>query len=107
MDFKEYQERAKDTAIYKDKIIYPALELSSEAGEVCGKVKNWLRGDYKSDVVFKLDIIKEIGDCLWDLAMIANDLDICLNGAAEYNLAKLQLRKEKGLIQGSGDNREV
>ena len=44
MDFNEYQNKAKQFAIYKfqDKVTYPALGLASEAGEVCGKIKKVL-----------------------------------------------------------------
>lgn len=47
MDFKKYQKRALTTALYpkKYKIIYPALGLGNEAGEVLGKIKKWLRDE--------------------------------------------------------------
>jgi hypothetical protein len=42
MQFDAYQQAARRTAIYEDrhKVIYPALGLASEAGEVAGKVHN-------------------------------------------------------------------
>ena len=41
MSFEEYQVEADKTAIYPDehKIVYPALGLAGEAGEVANKVK--------------------------------------------------------------------
>jgi len=43
MTFNEYQNEAAQTAVYSDnsKIIYPALGLSNEAGEVLGKIKKY------------------------------------------------------------------
>ena len=45
MEFNDYQNQAKNTAIYpKDKaVVYPALGLAGEAGEVANKVKKVLR----------------------------------------------------------------
>ena len=45
MNLDDYQEQAKATAIYDKKhaIIYPALGLAGEAGEVSNKVKKLLR----------------------------------------------------------------
>ena len=39
LTLNEYQERMSDTAIYKWPVIYPALGLHSESGEVAGKIK--------------------------------------------------------------------
>ena len=112
MDFNEYQNKAKQFAIYKfqDKVTYPALGLASEAGEVCGKIKKVMRDTdgilnlkYKYDRV--LEIKSELGDVLWYIANIAEDLDIPLQDIAEENIGKLQDRKNRDKIQGSGDNR--
>ena len=101
MDMGYYQQEAVKTAIYTDPIIYPALGLGNEAGEVQGKVKKWLR----DDTFNKEDIAAEIGDVLWYIAALCRDLDIDMAEVALKNLAKLKSRKERGTIKGSGDNR--
>jgi len=51
------------------------------------------------------EIKAELGDVLWYIANLASDLDVSLQHIAEENLAKLQRRKNRNTIQGSGDNR--
>ena len=98
-----YEERASLTAIYpKEKALeYLALGLTSEAGEVAGKVKKLIR-DGKGD---KKAIASEIGDVLWYCAMLARETEVPLNDIMKDNLKKLYSRKERGTLQGSGDNR--
>ena len=98
-----YEERASLTAIYpKEKALeYLALGLTSDAGEVAGKVKKLIR-DGKGD---KKAIASEIGDVLWYCAMLAKETKVSLNDIMKDNLKKLYSRKERGTLQGSGDNR--
>ena len=103
MDMDDYQKNAADTAIYSSKhaVIYPALGLAAEAGEVANKVKKILRdGDFDRKA-----IADEIGDCLWYIAALCRDLEIDMAEVALKNLSKLKSRQERGTIQGSGDNR--
>ena len=103
MRFDEYQEEAKKTAIYPDqyKVVYPALGLAGESGEVAEKVKKHIR-----DGVLNVDDLKkELGDVLWYLAAIASDLGLNLDDVAESNLQKLRSRQARGVISGNGDNR--
>jgi NTP pyrophosphatase (non-canonical NTP hydrolase) len=108
MNLKEYQQAARRTAIYAahHRVIYPALGLASEAGEVAGKVKKILRdqdGDFASA---PLDAIRdELGDVLWYVAVLAGDLGLSLDEIAAANLAKLASRKERGRLSGGGDRR--
>jgi len=102
-DMDDYQNRAAETAIYSNKhaVIYPALGLAAEAGEVANKVKKILRdGDFDRKA-----IADEIGDCLWYIAALCRDLNVSMNDVAKTNLSKLQDRQKRGVISGSGDNR--
>ena len=105
MNFNEYQTLAISTAIYSEKwkIIYPALGLCGEAGEVAEKIKKNIRDGAKDS--FKNDIKKELGDVLWYVAVLANDIDIPLEDIAKSNIQKLADRKKRNMISGDGDNR--
>lgn len=108
--FNDYQNRATRLAIYRDeeRIIYPALGLASEAGEVLSKIKKQLR-DYAPTSRFSPEanwaIADEIGDVLWYLAALCHDLGTPLEVVAARNLEKLNSRLERGVLGGSGDNR--
>jgi NTP pyrophosphatase (non-canonical NTP hydrolase) len=101
--FDYYQNAASDTAIYKTEhqVLYPALGLAAEAGEVANKVKKILR-DGKFD---REGIADEIGDCLWYIAALCRDLNVDMGEVAKNNLDKLQDRKKRGTLKGNGDKR--
>lgn len=107
MDFNQYQIEAMKNKVYGygDKIIYPTLGLANEAGEVAGKVKKVLRDSGGNFEESKTKIADELGDVLWYLAAVAQDLGYDLQTIAEMNIMKLTSRRERGVIQGSGDNR--
>ena len=100
----EYQEMAASTAIYKveHQVIYPALGLAAEAGEVAGKVAKYYRKDGELP---KEDLIDEIGDVLWFISELARYLETDLSVVADKNRKKLASRKERGVLKGSGDTR--
>ena len=103
LDMDKYQQQAATTAIYDQKhaIIYPALGLAAEAGEVANKVKKILRdGNFNREA-----IADEVGDCLWYIAALCRDLNVDMKELAKNNLRKLHDRKLRGVIQGSGDKR--
>jgi len=107
-DFNAYQRMAAKTAIYPDehRIMYPALGLAGEAGEVANKVKKLIRDgpDGRPDD-WREQISSEIGDVLWYCAALATDLNLTLGMIASQNEKKLSARKNAGTIGGSGDNR--
>ena len=106
MNFNEYQKLARSTAVYPEeyKVIYPALGLCGEAGEVADKIKKTIRGDSSLDEVSG-NIAGELGDVLWYLAILAEDIGFDLEKIAEWNADKLNRRWRKGKIKGDGDNR--
>ena len=94
---------AARTANYKTThaILYPALGLAGEAGEVANKIKKMLRDDDFD----RSAIAEEIGDVLWYVAALSRDLNIDLHDIAMNNLEKLYGRKARGTLSGSGDKR--
>ncbi len=110
MNLNEYQEIAKSFAFKKQKstqkerLIIWALGITGESGEVADHLKKALRGDCSIEDK-KEDIIKELGDVMWYVALMANELDISLEEVANKNINKLSSRKIRGKMRGSGDNR--
>jgi NTP pyrophosphatase (non-canonical NTP hydrolase) len=101
-----YQKACKETWISsgnkKDDIVRCALALAGESGEVCEKIKKYLRGDGKLNVE---ELQKELGDVLYYIAQMGNLCKIDLSSIADYNVKKLRSRKQRGVIRGSGDSR--
>jgi NTP pyrophosphatase (non-canonical NTP hydrolase) len=109
MDFNDYQIKSRKTAGYPaigHAVIYPTLGLVNEAGEVAGKIKKLFRdkgGEISEET--RQALKAELGDVLWYIAQVATELELSLDEIAEYNIAKLYDRLERGKIKGDGDNR--
>lgn len=96
MNLDDYQKQAYEFAVYPQeyKVTYPALGLCNEAGELCGKVKKWLRGDYEE--LPAEAIADELGDVLWYLAALCTDLGYRLSGCANREtFAGLEIKTEE------------
>jgi len=109
MTLDEYQREARKTSVYPDigkNFTYPTLGLVGEAGEVAEKVKKILRDDDgKLSEEKREELIKEMGDVLWYLANLGEEVKVGLSEVAERNLEKLASREKRGRLKGSGDNR--
>jgi NTP pyrophosphatase (non-canonical NTP hydrolase) len=109
MTFREYQIKAKETANYPDQghnFIYAALGLSGEAGEVADKIKKiWRDKNKQVNDEDRQEIAQEIGDVLWYLSQLAEELGIDFDEVARLNLDKTHSRLQRGVLHGSGDNR--
>jgi NTP pyrophosphatase (non-canonical NTP hydrolase) len=86
-------------------ITYDGLGLG-EAGEVQGKIKKIIRDNGGVITEEAKDaIILEIGDTLWYLASLCQNLGTTLENAATLNIEKLELRHKNKTVHGSGDYR--
>jgi NTP pyrophosphatase (non-canonical NTP hydrolase) len=110
MDFKEYQDKAKEFAQYPQEInsplAYLGLGLSGECGELNDKIKKLFRdkaGVMDGDDKYSLAL--EISDICWYLSELSRQLGYSLENIAEININKLTSRKERGKLGGSGDYR--
>jgi len=101
MNIDNYQSNAVKTAVYPDtaRYHYPAMGLAGEAGEVTNKLKKVMRGDTTLDDI-KEDLLHEIGDVLWYIAALCNDLETPMSTVAQLNLDKLNGRLEKNVLGG-------
>lgn len=110
MDANVFQERSKKTAVYRghgtgneEALVYVALGLASEAGEVGNYMaKIWRDGDSAER---REKMAKELGDVLWYAARLADELGVKLGDVMQANLDKLESRMARGTIGGFGDER--
>lgn len=103
---------------------YMMLNLVGEVGEFAGKVAKMVRkGQVEIDtmdertsdlfpmislpqwVYMQEELKKEAGDILWQLAGLCHVMGWDLEDVGQGNLQKLASRKERGVIDGDGDNR--
>jgi len=107
--FNQYQKHALETAMYPNigqNIIYPALGLTGEAGEVSELIKKMIRDDGGQLTEQRREkLLKELGDVLWYVAVVAHEAGLMLGDVAQVNLDKLARRKSEGKITGSGSDR--
>ena len=106
-----YQYKAIQSSIYPPNqcMVYPVLGLTGEAGEVADKIKKILRSGRVLPTGItrqeKVDIAKELGDVLWYLAVLSDELGYDLSEIMEMNIEKLESRAQRGVLEGNGDNR--
>jgi NTP pyrophosphatase (non-canonical NTP hydrolase) len=103
-DFNTYQQQAMDVRINSAWTKqYPILGLPGEVGELMSIYAKAVRDGEKD--THKEMVFKELGDVLWFVAAIAKDEGFALADVAKGNIQKLNDRKNRGVLQGSGDNR--
>lgn len=113
MKFDTYQKKIRETDLgtgpqhgIKPFWLYYVLGIAGETGELVEKIKKHFRDDYGVMTEKKKEeIIKEMGDCLWYHARLADALDIKFSDVAKDNITKLLDRKNRNKIHGDGDNR--
>jgi NTP pyrophosphatase (non-canonical NTP hydrolase) len=113
MTFDDYSAMVRTTRDYPElgrNLIYPALGLAGEAGEVAEKVKKLWRnlGQRAGDQIGAEDraaLVKELGDVLWYVAAMSEELQVKLEHVAEENSRKLLDRKQRGVIKSAGEHR--
>jgi NTP pyrophosphatase (non-canonical NTP hydrolase) len=105
VDFDKYQYEATLTALDTAKDLnYLIPGLAAEAGEVAGVYAKYIR-DQTMRAEMGTQVVKELGDCLWFIAMIAEHMQYDLSDIAKGNLKKLQSRQQRGVLGGSGNDR--
>lgn len=119
MELNTYAAEAQKTAVFT-RNDYPLVALGEEVGEVMGKIAKYGRKNNMSveEVINSLHSVeiaeiaelrkavkKELGDVLWQWAVLCNVLGMSPNRIAEENLSKLADRQNRDVLNGEGDNR--
>jgi|GEM_PF-610370 len=101
----KYQTDALRTANTKksDLLINGVLGLNGEAGEVADLIKKW---KFQGHLIPKDDLIEELGDILWYVAITAEAIDVSLGEVAFRNIEKLKKRFPNGFSVERSVNRE-
>ena len=120
MELNEYQRKAMETCMPSCRnISYMLLNLVGEVGELASKIAKDIRKDtveinhnnlreYMGDDQWwerEQEYQHEAGDILWQLSGLCEVMGWDLGMIAQMNLDKLASRKERGVIEGNGDNR--
>lgn len=121
MTLNEYQGKAMSTCMETSaNPLYMLFMLGEEIGELKGKFSKAIRKGWisfsdnqlrihslsmeRSELEEWMELVKkEIGDCLWGIAGIAQVMGWSLEYVAQGNLDKLAARKAAGTIVGNGD----
>ena len=99
-----YQQQAAKTAVYPE-VKADQYLIAGLAGEV-GELASIFAKHWRGDGDLNHDHAKaELGDVLWFVAMLAEQLDTDLSTIAQGNLDKLADRANRGKLKGNGDNR--
>ena len=122
LSFNHYQDKAMMTCMPScDNFSYMILNLVGEVGEFASKVAKdirkchanidncnlWIGLERTEDEreARNMELMHEAGDILWQLAGLCHVMGWSLEDVAKANLNKLASRKQRGVIDGDGDNR--
>ena len=103
--FADYKNAISPMVVYPRKtkieaLQYLALGLNGEAGEVADQIKKAMRNDGGEISVERLVKLKdEIGDVLWYLSRLADELETNLAELATENVEKLRARQAQGNLR--------
>ena len=82
-------------------LLYLAVALNEEAGEVAGKVKKF----YRDGNIEPRAVAYELGDVLFYLVRTAKFFGYTLQDVIDMNVQKLEDRQLRNVVHGAGDNR--
>lgn len=127
MELNEYQHRAMQTCMpTSDNLLYMLTNLMGEVGEFAGKIAKHVRkgqlfvvtndnrdeqGNILHSQVMNISseekeaLAQEAGDIAWQLAGLCHVMGWTLEEICQLNLNKLASRKQRGVIDGNGDER--
>jgi NTP pyrophosphatase (non-canonical NTP hydrolase) len=108
----DYQRQAEATADFPGRrghgvgepggipgVVYCALGLGGESGEVLDDLKKAYRNDGYITPARREKLLEELGDVQWYVALVATELGSDLEDVAQKNLVKLAKRAKKNELK--------
>ena len=96
MDLSEYQKEVlknfkprRQLSEHESALLDWTLGIAGEAGEIIDVIQHNIFHQQPMD---KMELAKEIGDCLWYLTALCEELEFSMSDCAELNIAKLRYR---------------
>lgn len=83
-------------------LIYAALSLGGESGEVVDIIKKWAGQEAQLD---KAHLTEELGDVLWSVAKICDSIGVYMSDVMGQNIDKLWKRYPDGFDVERANNR--
>ena len=83
-------------------LLYGALGLTGEAGEVADSIKKVIFHGHKSDYEA---LVKELGDVCWYIALLCHAIGVPLEEVMSRNIEKLEKRYPEGFSESASINR--
>ena len=84
-------------------LINGALGLTGEAGEVSDMIKKYI---FHRHDLNKEELVKELGDVCWYVALLSHAIDVPLEEILEINIEKLKKRYPDGFSEEKSINRK-
>jgi NTP pyrophosphatase (non-canonical NTP hydrolase) len=84
-------------------IVNASLGLSGEVGELNDMIKKWMFHGHDLSID---DVKKELGDCLWYIAMMCESFGFSMEEIAQKNINKLIERYPEGFSEYASQNRK-
>ena len=107
MKASEYQVATRTTMNYSithsERLSMLCMGLSGESGELIDHVKKYLYHGHDLEVNYAE---KELGDVMWYVANLCNDLQLDLGHVLQLNLEKLKKRYPDGFSEQASRERE-
>jgi NTP pyrophosphatase (non-canonical NTP hydrolase) len=91
-------------ACMNQRILHGAMGVCTEAGEIMDAVKKSL---FYNRVLDRANLIEEMGDAFWYLALMADELGVSFEEIWERNINKLKLRYPEQFTPEAAQNRDI
>lgn len=101
---KDFQSLIGRVDVRSIRLLHGAMGLDTESGEIMDSMKRHIIYDSDLNVV---NIREELGDIMWYVALICDELGLTIEQICEDNIAKLRKRYPDKFSRELAENRDV